>query len=671
MMEIATSRQIHEIIDSVLLLDDLEKMRDIDVIIPLSEENNLLLALGYFIRGRYKIETTWNYEKTYEYYLKALTFLSELEINDMESHEQKIVGWLEKIITAHLFLQKAEAAWTLCSFIESQDLYDKAKNLFKDSICKLGQTIPVGFEKHKIYSDAWRALSDGMSSNMVGFQEIRQGSVGKAIINFSLAEGRLKKAIEGFSGLGNVLGAQDAKSYICDIECWKKQKLLTATKIKILWMDYFYFDSQSGFEKIMAYFNKAKVSSPSDLIIPEKYSQEFKRISVDLGTVTIKTKIDDCQLPKIKATLFLLHDYTAMIEYSTFIDGKKDIFSLYLLKILNSGGVPSYEIKFESINGWTDSFEDNNRLHELTEVLLGKLLSTVQDSSKLKYNTSYTMLEVSQFSEPNVNINNLLERYPYFKGLQTASEMMTWMNLPKILKEDFKDIGSEMKVDGIISVSSDSAIFLAPALAEWETQIYMGTLTYLLDLRNIMIKSEYEMESRIGEIKERLSNLRVLIERKKLIGQAQLRELILSNIDIRVYSMKIMDICNHLNMMKSRALSGVSVFVDLASQRIGIPYLISEIDLQVEKIEKLYGTIYEMSQEYLSMTISINSDVSTQAFNILNIIMLGSLGLSILTATRQTPIQLSIASLGVFVTAFAGYTYLRYIKYRVTHISLE
>lgn len=135
--------------------------------------------------------------------------------------------------------------------------------------------------------------------------------------------------------------------------------------------------------------------------------------------------------------------------------------------------------------------------------------------------------------------------------------------------------------------------------------------------------------------------------------------------------MKIMDICNRLNMMKSRALSGVSVFVDLASQRIGIPYLISEIDLQVEKIEKLYGTIYEMSQEYLSMTISINSDVSTQAFNILNVIMLGSLGLSILTATRQTPIELSMASLGVFVTAFAGYTYLRYIKYRVTHISLE
>ncbi len=394
-------------------------------------------------------------------------------------------------------------------------------------------------------------------------------------------------------------------------------------------------------------------------------------MSVDLGTITIKTKIDDCQLPKIKATLFLLHDYTAMIEYSTFIDGEKDIFSLYLLKILNSGGVPSYEIKFESINGWTDSFEDNYRLHELTEVLMGKLLSTVQDSSKLKYNNSYTILEISQFSDPNVNINNLLERYPYFKGLQTASEMMTWMNLPKILKEDIKDIGSEIKVDGIISVSSDSAIFLAPTLAEWETQIYMGTLMYLLDLRNIMIKSEYEMESRIGEIKERLSNLRVLIERKKLIGQAQLRELILSNIDIRVYSMKIMDICNRLNMMKSRALSGVSVFVDLASQRIGIPYLISEIDLQVEKIEKLYVTIYEMSQEYLSMTISINSDVSTQAFNILNVIMLGSLGLSILTATRQTPIELSIASLGVFITAFGGYTYLRYIKYRVTHINLE
>lgn len=667
-MEIATSRQIHEIIESVLLLDDLEKMRNIDDIILPSEKNNLLLALGYFVRGRYNIETSWNYEKTYEYYQKALSFLSELK--DLESYEQEIVGWLEKIINSHLFLQKAEAAWTLCSFVESQNLYDKAKNLFKDSICKLGQTIPVGFEKYKIYSDAWRALSDGMSLNMVGFQEIRQDSVGKAIINFSLAEGQLKKAIEGFSQLGNVLGSQDAKSYICDIECWKKQKMLTVTKIRILWMDYFYFDSQSGFEKIMAYFNNA-TSYPSDLIIPEKYSQEFKRISIDLGIVTIKTKIDDSQLPKIKATLFLLHDYTAMIEYSTFIDGKKDIFSLYLLKILNSGGVPSYEIKFESTDGWTDSFEDNCRLHELTKVLSGKLLSTVQDGSKPKFNNSYTILEVSQFLEPNVNINNLLERYPYFKGLQISSEMMTWMNLTKILKEDIKDIGSEIKVDGIISVLGESAVFLTPTLAGWETQIYMGTLIYLLDLRNIMIKSEYEMKSRIGEIKIRLSSIRVLIERKKLIGQAQLRELILNNIDIRIYSIKIMDICNRLNMMKSRSLNGVSIFVDLASQRIEIPYLISEIDLHIEKIEKLYGTIYEMSQEYLSMIISINSDVSTQAFNILNVIMLGSLGLSILTATRQTPIEVSIASLGVFVTALAGYSYLRYIKYRVMHISFE
>lgn len=670
MMEKATSGQIQEIIDNILLLDDLEKMRDIDVIIPLSEENKLLLALGYFIRGRYHIETTWNYEKTYEYYLKALTFLSEFKVDDLEPDEQKIIGWLEKIIMAHLFLQKAEAAWTLCSFIESQQLYDKAKNSFKESICKLGQTVPTGFEKHKIYSDGWRAISDGMSLNMCGFQEIRQDSIGKATINFSLAEGHLKRAIDNFSGLGNVLGSQDAKSYICDIECWKKQKMLTAAKVKVLWMDYFYFDSQSGFEKIMEHFNEAKTSYPSDLIIQEKYSQEFKRISVDLGTITIKTKIDDCQLPKIKATLFLLHDYTAMVEYSTFIDGKKDIFSLYLLKILNSGGVPSYEIRFESTDASIGSFDGNYRLHELTENILGKLLSIVQETSNIKFNNSYTILEVSQFSEPNVNINILLEKYPYFKGLQTSSEMMTWMNLPKILKEDIKDIGSEIKVDGIISVSGDSAIFLAPTLAEWEIQIYMGTLMHLLDLRNIMIKSEYEMESRIGEIKQKLSTLRILIEKKKLIGQAQLRELILSNIDIRVYSMKIMDICNRLNMMKSRALSGVSVFVDLSSKRIGIPYLVSEIDLQVEKIEKLYGTIYEMSQEYLSMIISINSDVSTQAFNILNIIMLGSLGLSILTATRQTPIELSIASLGVFVTAFAGYAYLRYIKYRVTHINL-
>ncbi|NJD75778.1 MAG: hypothetical protein FIB08_01595 [Candidatus Methanoperedens sp.] len=667
-MEIATGRQIHEIIEGILLMDDLEKMRDIDIIIPPSEKNKILLALGYFIRGRYNIETSWNYEKTYEHYLKAKGFLSELEIGDLEAHEQKIIAWLENVIDAHLFLQKAEAAWTLCSFIESNQLYDNAMNSFEESISRFGQTIPANLEKYKLYSEAWKNLSTGMSTNMLGFQEIRQNSMDQALTNFSLAEERLKDAVERFSKLGNVLGSQDAKSYIGDIECWKKQEMLTATKIRIFWMDYFYFDSKSGFEKIMAYLKKTKMNSPSELVIPAKYSQEFKRISSDLGTITIKTKIDDCQLPRIKVTFFLLHDYTALIEYSTHIDEEKDIFSLYLLKILNSGAVPSYNIQFESVDGWTDSFEGNYRLHDLTEVILGKLLSTVQDTSRPRYNNSYTILEVSQFSEPNLNINNLLEKYPYFKGLLNSSEMITWMNLSKILNEDIKDIGSEIKIDGIISVSGDSAVFLTPTLPEWETQIYMGTLMYLLDLRNIMIKTESEMESRIIEIKERLSILRTLIEQKKLIGKVQITGFILSNIDIRVYSIQLMDLCNRLNIIKSRALSGVSVFVDLASQRIGIPYLLSEIDLEIEKTEKLYGTIYEMSQEYLSMVISINSDVSTQAFNILNLIMFGSLGLSVLTATLQTPIELSIATLGIFAMAFAGYIYLRYIRYRVTHI---
>lgn len=668
MMELATSRQIHEIIESVLLPDDLEKMRDVDVIIPPSEKNNLLLALGYFIRGRYNIETSWNYERTYEYYIKALRFLSEFKISNLEAYEQYITAWLEKIINGHLFLQKAEAAWTLCSFIESRQLYNEAMNSFEDCIRRHERAMPTDFEKYELYSEGWKNLSAGMGLNMLGFQEIRQDSVEQALTNFSTAEGRLKMAIENFSKLGNVLGSQDAKSYINDIECWKKQKMLTAAKTRVYWMDYFYFDSQSGFEKIMVYLKKARTSHPSELIVPSKYSQEFKRVSSDLGTITIKTKIDDCQLPRIKVTVFLLQDYTCMIEYSTLIDERKDIFSLYLLKILNSGAVPSYDIQFEPVEEWTDSFEGNFRLHDLTEAILGKLLSVVKDVSKPKFNNSYTLIEVSQFSEPNVNINNLLQEYPYFKGLLNVSEMITWMNLSKILNEDIRDIGSEMKVDGIISVSEEFAIFLAPTLPEWETQMYMGTLMYLLDLRNIMIKTEYEMEYRITEIKERLSTLRALIERKKMIGKAQITGLILSNIDIRVYSIQLMDMCNRLNMMKSRALSGVSVFVDLASQKIGIPYLVSEIDLEIEKTEKLYGTIYEMSQEYLSMIISINSDVSTQAFNILNLIMLGSLGLSVLTATLQTPIGLSIASLGIFAMAFGGYIYLRYIRYRVTHI---
>ncbi len=665
-MEIATNRQTHEIIESVLLFDDLEKMRDIDVIIPLSEKNNLLQAIGHFIRGRYNIETSWNYEKTYDYYLKALRFLSELKADDLETHEQKIIAWLENIINGHLFLQKAEAAWTLCSFIESHQLYDKATNLFEDSIHRLGKT--VGLEKYELYSEAWKNLSAGTSLNMLGFQEIRQSSVEQSSKNFLLAEGRLRDAIESFSKLGNVLGSQEAKAYICDVECWKKQEILTAAKIRVFWMDYFYFDSKSGFEKITAILKRSRINPLSELIVPAIYSQEFQRISSDLGTVTIKTKIDDRQLPKIKVTFFLLHDYTALIEYSTLIDEEKDIFSLYLLKILNSGAVPSYEIQFEPSDGWTDSFEGNYRLHDLTEVLVGKLLSIVQDTSKLKLNNSYAILEVSQFSEVNVNNKNLLQKYPYFKGLLKASEMVTWMNISKILSEDVKDIGAEIKIDGIISVSGESAIFLTPTLPKWETQMYIGTLMYILDLRNIMIKSEHEMEHQITEIQEKLSTLRTLIERKKMIGQAQITGLILSNIDIRIYSVQLMDICNRLNTMKARSLSGVSVFVDLASQKTGIPYLVSDINLQVEKIEKLYGTIYEMSQEYLSMIISINSDVSTQAFNILNLIMLGSLGLSVLTATFQTPIGFSMASLGIFTMAFGGYIYLRYIKYKVTHV---
>ena len=161
-MEIATSRQIHEIIESVLLPDDLEKMRDVDVIIPPSEKKNLLLALGYFIRGRYNIETSWNYERTYEYYIKSLRFLSEFKISNLEAYEQNITAWLEKIINGHLFLQKAEAAWTLCSFIESRQFYNEAMNSFDGSIRRHEQAMPTDFEKYELYSEGWKNLSAGM-----------------------------------------------------------------------------------------------------------------------------------------------------------------------------------------------------------------------------------------------------------------------------------------------------------------------------------------------------------------------------------------------------------------------------------------------------------------------------------------------------------------------------
>src|SRR5438046_145611 len=162
------------------------------------------------------------------------------------------------------------------------------------------------------------------------------------------------------------------------------------------------------------------------------------------------------------------------------------------------------------------------------------------------------------------------------------------------------------------------------------------------------------------KLKSKLVLLRNAVENRS-VGQKEIRQLISSNLDIRLGALRLIEIQQRHNILNQSGIADVRRFSARADEELRITDQFHQTESQLKRVETLYSTAFNLGQDFLSLIIAENSDISRRAFNILNVIMMGSLGLAITTAILSTPISYTLAGLTVFATSFFGYLYLTYI----------
>jgi hypothetical protein len=159
--------------------------------------------------------------------------------------------------------------------------------------------------------------------------------------------------------------------------------------------------------------------------------------------------------------------------------------------------------------------------------------------------------------------------------------------------------------------------------------------------------------------------LKDAVAKNALVSQKEIRDLVSSNLDIRLRALRLFDVRQRHGILGQSGIRDVRIFSERVDEKLNVTGLFQSADTLSERIEALYDTAFNLGQDYLSLVIAVNSDISRRAFDILNVIVLGSLGLSFATAILRTPIGYTLAGLAVFGVSFLGYAYLSYMRRQV------
>ena len=159
----------------IALKDDIEKMGDIDwkdIDQKKDAINPLLMSIYFLIKGRYNIETSWDYETTYRYYKYGLSYIQKFLKQNSSSELEKMTKYLYNVLQGHIKLQEAEAHWTLCNFRVAERVYFEASDNFE---CANKVTTEIKFDTSFTdvsqlmidYSKGWFKLTRAMNINML------------------------------------------------------------------------------------------------------------------------------------------------------------------------------------------------------------------------------------------------------------------------------------------------------------------------------------------------------------------------------------------------------------------------------------------------------------------------------------------------------------------------
>lgn len=663
--------EINEMIEPLktVLFDDLDKIEDLDlekINYSFEKINPLLISIYYLLKGRYNIETSWDYNTTYVYYKKALSYAQSYIKNDELLIQKKILDFLIEIIKGHIKLEEAEADWTLCNFDNAYKLYLEASDYFKN-----GAEISSGKINEKElkeifilmtkYAEGWQKLTSGMHFRMFVIKKLKEKTNEKIEQFFLKANQEFEDAIDIFSNYGNKLGARDAESYIMDGQLWKKENIISFAPIEVRWLDFFQIFSEGDyFKQLSQIFPNIRTISPSELIANNRIKDHFKTLKIKIGKIRI-VDIGERTLNDIEINMHFFTQKSGMIEYHYKSSEKIDIFLLYLLKILNSNAVPTYKLFLDIItNNGKRTYEYNTRIHELSK----KILSEFFPFKKLTCNidSQYTIITIFNTSSGKID-EKMIQNYPYLKTILSTTEMAIWKSPREFLDLELNNLAKGVFPNNMFIFSSGNSIFIfATIIPIWETKLCNDLIVNLLLLKNEILYFQRHAEDRIKYSQSSLKKLKIQISSEKKIQKDEIISLMTKNIELRNEEIKIVELIELYRSFCNAPINELTSLIERLANLFNFNYFITEMDSNIKKLEKLYETSYHIGQEYLSLMIMINSDISTRIFTALSIIMFGSLGLSILTATLKTPIAYSIASFGVCGTAFLAYLYFLYIK---------
>jgi tetratricopeptide (TPR) repeat protein len=642
---------------SAILCDDLDFMNNfIREFRSQRERDSIHSALMDFCSARILAEESWNYETAFESY----KLFNEKVMNFQSTDEGNLVFWLMHAAQGHLSIHKGLASWTLANYIDASQHYKQAVSEFQIILDALNSKVnDPSYSKVRAYAEGWKGFAEGDYHNVIGFDHFRNNRIEEAIREFTQSDDFLNTAIQNFKTVNNRLGIGEAKAHRTDIEKLENLKMVYGRHVECCWMDFAQIVDHKLIEKLLSIIPGWQCQNPPELLFPEGNAKSLMRRKVRIGELKIGNRIAGQNLPVIGVDLEILPKYNLMISFSLMSEQDFDVVDLFVLKILNTNAVPEYDMVFSPLVAGFNHIHLKGRLFDLSRTLLSDITRRfLKKRMPIEINSSFALINITEFSEGEITGIELVKKYPYLKGLFTLGEVWSWNYLIQFMKSEILNLAESLsELDVVIHANDRLAIIIGPNTPEWEIKIYSDVIVHNLVLRMAIRKFRHDINLDKNRTKISLKVLKNAISNMEPIPREDVTKIITENIEVKVSAQEAIDFISDIRALMTHSIGEIYQFAERTHKALHVDEDLSLLENLIQANEKLHDLAYNISQEYLSWLMTVNSDYTNKLLIFFNIISVTALGLSLATAVLKTPIEFTLAFLTLAITFSIGMTY--------------
>jgi hypothetical protein len=391
----------------------------------------------------------------------------------------------------------------------------------------------------------------------------------------------------------------------------------------------------------------------------------FKRRRLYLGTVQIASNIGGQLLPLIDVYLEILPKYCVAMVYSISTEKPLDVIDLFIFKILNTYAVPEYNVKFTPVKSKIRSLELTGRLTDVSLSILSNLLKLVSGNMvQARDHFSYSTLIVDEFSDEGVTTKNLIDNYPYLKGLFSSGEIWSWSYITQFADSKIQNLTEDLsEVDLVIYSDEQHSIIFGTNTPEWETRMYLNVIILNLMLKTISKRYISLMSENKARTLNRLKILRRAISEMEIISKEDATKFMSETINVKLLSQDARGVVRTISSIPRESFGEIRIFSERLQKSLRIDNELDNLEESIHDNEIVHDMAYNTSQEYLSWLITLNSDHTNKMLTFFNIVTVISLGLSVATSIFKTPIEITIAFMAMGITAIIGMIYVGIYKF--------